>query len=424
MEKNREERNKKRMLGMCISLVLAVLVLASYPREASAVEGVKTVKVGLGMALTGPQPAVSIPLSYGYMDHYRWINEELGGIEVGGARYKFDVMWEDTGYTPVRAISLYKKFKGAGVKYVQFIGSHPNEAISAMTSADRIPDIGANANLSPVFLKTQPNYTSTVISPYVDYFSGAMDWIKENWKETRKPKVGVIALDISWGRMLDRGYGAPEYAEKVGIDWVGIEFVPFTVTDATVQVIRMAGKNPDFIWVQHLNEGVATVLKDAKRLGVLKKMKWMWHPGGLTESFLTLAGEVAEGGYGVAPFPLPQDKGHKIDEARRAFLKYRGKSQLHLFDGYYMEAWACAEVAIQAIRIAIRDYGYNNLTGPNILESVFKIKDYDMGGLTATLTMNRDYPSIMKALKMYRVEGGKFKAVSDWRSVPRVLKFQ
>ncbi|MDO8636398.1 MAG: ABC transporter substrate-binding protein, partial [Dehalococcoidia bacterium] len=197
------------IIGVCISLVLAVLVLASYAREASAVKGLKTIKVGLGMALTGPQPATTIPLSYGYLDHYRWVNEELGGIEVKGVKYKFDVRWEDQGYSPVRAISLFKRFKAAGVKYVQFIGSHPCEAISALALAERIPHIGANSNLSPIYLKTQPNYTITVLSPYVDGFAAGMAWIKGNWKETRKPRVGTIALDVSWGHELDRGYGAP-----------------------------------------------------------------------------------------------------------------------------------------------------------------------------------------------------------------------
>ena len=412
-----------KVIGVCLSMVLAAFLLVSCKGEAPTTEKLKTIKVGLGMALTGPQPALSTALSYGYMDHYRWVNEELGGIEVGGVIYKFDVMWEDTGYSPVRAIPLYKRFKGAGVKYVQFIGSHPNEAISALVSADRIPNIGANSNLSPVYFKTKPNYTVTIISPYVDCFAGGMDWIKENWKESRKPRVGVIALDLSWGHELERGYGAVEYAEKLGIEWVGIEFVPFAVTDSTVQVNRMAAKNPDFIWIQHLNEGVAVVLKDARRLGVLGKSKWIFHPGGQGDTFITLAAGAAEGGYFVAPFSIPSDPGTKVDEARRAYTKYHGKSKTNYFDAYYMEAWACAEVAIQAIRIAIRDYGYDNLTGPNILESVFKIKDYDMGGLGPTVTIDRNYPVIMKCLRMYRVEGDKFKAVSDWRPVPRALKY-
>ena len=410
------------IIGVCLSLILAVFLLVSCTSEAPTTPGIKTIKVGLGMALTGPQPATTIPLTYGYMDHYRWVNEHLGGIEVDGVRYKFDVMWEDEGYSPVRSISLYKKFKNAGAKYVQFIGSHPNEAISALTSADRIPNIGANSNLSPIYYNTQPNYTIPIISPYVDYFAAGMNWIKENWKESRKPKVGTIALDISWGHELDRGYGAVEYAEKIGIEWIGIEFVPFAITDATVQVNRMAAKNPDFVWVHHLNEGIAVVLKDARRLGVLKKSKWMWHPGGTGDTFIKLAAGAADGGYAVAPFPLQNDPGTKIAEARRAFLKYRGESQISLFDPYYLEAWACVETAIESIKIAIRDYGYDNLTGPNILESVFKIKDYDMGGLTSTLTMVKDYPAIMKVVKIYEVQGGKFKAISDWRPAPRALK--
>lgn len=408
---------------VCLPFVLVLFLVLAWTCEAPAKTGVKTIKVGLGLVLTGPQPATLIPLSYGYLDHYRWVNEELGGIEVKGVKYKFDVLWEDTGYSPVRAIPLYKRFKSAGVKYVQFAGSHPCEAISAFTAADRVPNIGANSNLSPIYYRTQPNYTVTVISPYVDYFAAGMDWIKDNWKETRKPRVGTIALDVSWGHELDRGYGAPEYAEKIGIEWVGIEFVPFALTDATVQVNRMAAKNPDFIWIHHLNEGIAVVLKDARRLGALEKSKWMWHPGGAGDTFIALAAGATEGGYLVAPFPLETDPGTKIEEARRAFLKFRGKSQLKLFDPYYIEAWSCVEVAIQAIKIAIRDYGYDNLTGPNILESVFKIKDYDMGGLSAVLTMKKDYPAIMKVMKMYKVENGRFKAVSGWRPVPRALKY-
>ena len=45
-----------------------------------------------------------------------------------------------------------------------------------------------------------------------------------------------------------------------------------------------------------------------------------------------------------------------------------------------------------------------------------------MGGLTAPVTMDKDYPAIMKVEKFYKVEGGKFKDISGWRTVPRVLK--
>ena len=90
--------------------------------------------------------------------------------------------------------------------------------------------------------------------------------------------------------------------------------------------------------------------------------KFLWAPGGLTETFIDLTSGAAEVGYAVTPWPYPQEPGGKIKEARQAFLKYRGESQPHLYDAIYLEGWSCVEVAIEAIRIAIRDYGYDNLT--------------------------------------------------------------
>jgi hypothetical protein len=52
-----------------------------------------------------------------------------------------------------------------------------------------------------------------------------LKWVKDNWKEKRNPRIGIITRDTGYGRTIsNEDFYA--YLKKIGVDLVGTELAP------------------------------------------------------------------------------------------------------------------------------------------------------------------------------------------------------
>ena len=86
----------------------------------------------------------------------------------------------------------------------------------------------------------------------------------------------------------------------------------------------------------------------------------------------------------------------------------------------YMFGWVIKDVAIKAAEMACKKFGYENLTGKNVKQSLEELKDYDNGGLTHALSYGEGTEDRRgnKYSRLVEWNGESWEPFSDWYKVP------
>ncbi len=242
-----------------------------------------------------------------------------------------------------------------------------------------------------------------------------MKWAKDNWTEERPPKIGFMIYDHS--SAWDELNGAREWAPKLGLgfEFVGYEVVPFAGTlDTSTEWLRLAAKNPDWIYVGACGSTLVTLSKDAARLGIQEKGIKICNCGyGVDEIVLKPMGKSAEGWYAVRLHPSATDQevpGVRL--AHEMIKRYRGLDEAC---SHYIGACGISSIIIEAIRLAMEKVGYENLNGRAVRDAMMTIKDFTpFGEVFPPVTITENRPYVCPYFRMYQVREGRIWRVSDW----------
>lgn len=411
------------MLVMVVFIAVGFLIWACAPAPSPPeVKEEKKVKVGLSLCLTGPIASTGKPFSLGILDYLTYVNDVLGGIEYRTPegkteKVKMDIKWEDNAYDPARALAIYKRQSEWGAQIMHLTAGSMVLTCLSHIARDHMPVVyGTVAEIHA--MAAEPLTTVAQLTTYVDEHAFFMDWVKAGWKEARPPRIGFINLESPMARAQLPGKG-PDYAQKIGVEYLGLEWVPYAVTSAAVELKRLADKGADWIFVGHVSGGASVVLKDAERLGLKNKVKFALVDYGSGEDTLRAAGKAMEGVYGVSVAALPTEDLPGVKEGKELAARYRPGYEV---ERPYLAGIYLAKVMVEGIRLALEKVGYEGLNRDAIAEGLKSIKGLDVGGLIPPITIDPDYPVICPYFRMVFVEGGKFKVVSDWIRSPTLLK--
>jgi branched-chain amino acid transport system substrate-binding protein len=100
--------------------LLAATAATAMAGTASAA-GEKTVVFGGSVPLTGPAAETGLNVNNGYITAVSYLNDVLGGVEIGGEKYKLELKLFDDASDPARATTLIQKQIDDGTQF--FLGS-------------------------------------------------------------------------------------------------------------------------------------------------------------------------------------------------------------------------------------------------------------------------------------------------------------
>lgn len=405
---------KKMSLLFCtLALVLALVGTSCAPERVKPQEE-KLIKVGSMSCLTGAKAGLYAQIEYGRINYFKWLDEQ-GGIETREGKIKIKHTWQDIAGLIPRGITAYRRFEREGRMLVFTTDTATIETLIPSLVKDEMPLVSTTT--LTLLMLTEPMWVFNPMPTLPGVFATFLGWCQETWTEPRPMRVGYIfgELPLTWDGLRIR-----EYVPKRGMEWVGHEVVPyFGLIDTSVEWLRLAGKKPDVIICSAWGAPATTLIMDQARLEIQKKgikvYNAMWE-----EATFRPVGEAGEGIYIGAPFPLPSSEpdhpGFKNIFA--AAEKYRGWG-LEKLSGGYVWGWLSAQIATEGVRLAIEKVGLENVTGREIREGLVSIKDFDVGErLIPPVTMTDEVPFYMRLQRIYRREGGGFKAVSDWIEPP------
>jgi len=392
-------------------MVLALVVVGCAPAEVAAPEEEKTITVGILGALTGPLSAIG----YGAVcvhDYWTELNVTEGGIRYMDPQtgkeevVAIKVMMGDHAWDMAKCVSLYERFKAAGMQFAYANGSAPTAAIYAAAARDRIPGLQVNCTCDPFIYETETEPYLAMDGTMMPVSTApVVAWYVEQWKregKPGKPKIGVLAADVATRRVYDNDedYGFITYAKEVaGADFLGNVYMGVVPVDVKAELTGFIEKGANVILVDHWGAGACrVVLHDALELEMHKKgitlnIEWMPSEVPLAEPELwneynkyALVQSLSHGYNGNEP-PDVQAQVPGLKKAFDLCAKYQDGQVPELRAGWqYVYGVEYGMLGQQAIKQALEKTGWAGFSTKQVRDEMFGFDPIETGGLLPPYT--------------------------------------
>jgi branched-chain amino acid transport system substrate-binding protein len=366
----------------------AIVLFAALGFIPVGVHAQKILYVGGTQSLTGPFAEDSAAVLLGIQDYVKYVNETKNMApwrkEKFPADVKLEVLWRDDELKPAKAMPIYEELKAKGMLVARISGSPIALALKDKMWEDRM---GATSMATGPYYLSPPQSCFTYYPIYTDCLGAVADWFKENWKETRKPKVAYLTADNPMGRSIE----IPEmkaYLEKIGYEFAGTQYVPLVPTSPpTTQLAWLKEKGVDLALGVMINAGAQPTVKEMVRLGMgpfqAYKMTFGTASPGHCAIFAPAMGELGDGYVCAGSFPNWDDPAPGVKFMLDLQKKYHPDKMNYniMYHGGMLEGM----IQVEALRLAMLEVPFEKLTRKDVLEKgFFKIKNLETGDISST----------------------------------------
>jgi branched-chain amino acid transport system substrate-binding protein len=276
-----KKRSKKLGSVLMVGLALVVVLAGCAPAptaapEATAVpeateppapEAEKVLKFGMAVALSG-----ALAKEGGYcrdgVDLWKEMVNDAGGIDVGGEKYKVEVIYYDDKSDAETSARLTEKL--ITEDEVDFLLGPFNSGLTMLTTTVGekygVLTMATMANSSAIFDRDY-KHVFAVLPPAGNYMKLFLDMAMA---QDPKPKTAAVLMrDDPFG--ISMGEGTAAYARELGLDVVYEQKYPVDIKDASAMLTDLKGLNPDVvIGCTNLQDAVI-ITRQAKELNVCPK---------------------------------------------------------------------------------------------------------------------------------------------------------
>lgn len=346
------------------------------------------VKLGHVAPMTGPQAHLGKDNENGA----RLAIEELNakGLEIGGAKVKFELLGEDDQADPKQGSIVAQKLVDAKVLgVIGHLNSGTTIPASKLYSDAGIPQISGSA--------TNPKYTQQGFKTAFRVMANDVQQGKVlgEFAVTQGVKTVAIVDDrTAYGQGLADEF--KKAAEAAGLKVVANEYTNDKATDFKAILTKIKSTKADLVFYGGMDAQGGPMAKQMKELGI--KAKFLGGDGVCTPEFMKLGGEATEGHYCSLP-GMPLEKLAKGPEFKDKFVKKFG-AEIQLYAPYVYDA---VMVMADAMKRA------DSVEPAKYLAEIGKT-NYD--GLTAQIAFDEFGDLKGGAISIYQYKGGKLAYVS------------
>ncbi len=265
-----------------------------------------TIKFGTSLPESGLYSAFKEILR-GENAYFKYMNDELGGVEVAGKKYKVELVAKDDAYDSAKTVTnadeLINNDKVFGLFNV--VGTKNNLAIRDTVNEDCVPNLFA-ATGSPVWGNpAYPWILGTMLVPYPLEMQAFVDYLKEN-----KPaaKIAVLRANDDFGLSYVETLKA--LIKDTDLTIAKEETYDPEGADVAAQVTSLAATNADVFLLGATLLGCPTALNEMGSAG-WKPLVYM--SGTCTSKTLMAAAKAnGDGVFSVAPLMDPSDPQYDV----------------------------------------------------------------------------------------------------------------
>ena len=394
-------KNRKRML---FKISIAFVIVFAFAFQAQAGE---VYKLALSLAITGPTSDAGNPYAKGVEDYFRYVNDMklLGGdtidCTIRDDQYKTDVTKRN-----------FEDFIDMGIVFYLNYSTGSTLGLKRDFEEEEMPTIPASFHAGNL---DNSNYIFLPIASYSAQAIGLAEYIVANHKGAT-PRVAMFLHPSAFGR---GPLSDVQKAVKAGLDMKIVEVVEHGKDlDNTAMLKRLQSKGVQYVISQTIQSPVATMLKDASRLGMVassfgQKGKITFtgchYTGG--NDLVALAGSASENFYWTTSYIVTSEPGAGT-AAQLALAKKYGRDDKAANSHNYANGVMVAQVAAECIRRA-------KAKGNAINKKTLYAELLQMNGMNAfypvttvgPVTYSKTDRAGVDTLQMYSVQDGQFKSV-------------
>jgi branched-chain amino acid transport system substrate-binding protein len=345
------------------------------------------VRLGHVAPMTGPQAHLGKDNENGA----RLAIEELNaqGLEIGGAKVKFELLAEDDQADPKQGSIVAQKLVDAKVNgVIGHLNSGTTIPASKLYSDAGIPQISGSA--------TNPKYTRQGFKTAFRVMANDVQQGKALGEFAAKQGARTVAVvddRTAYGQGLADEF--KKAAEAAGIKVVATEYTNDKATDFKAILTKIKSTKADLVFYGGMDAQGGPMAKQMKELGITAK--FLGGDGVCTPEFMKLGGPASEGNYCSLP-GMPLEKLAKGPEFREKFTKKFG-ADIQLYAPYVYDA---VLVMADAMKRA------NSVEPAKFLPEVGKTK---FDGVTALIEFDEFGDLKGGAISVYQYKGGKLEYV-------------
>ena len=362
--------------------------------------------------MTGPYAASAGPSNAAFMDAIEYVNSN-GGVR--GVPIE-PVVRDSTGRTEM-GINMYMQMREMTPRpSMVMVGiSSIAEALKQRFDEDQIPAycVTSVPSIYP------PGYIFGCMPLYASECALFMEWLSENWKEKRAPRLAFLTWDSSLGKavLTDEVFN---YAKSKGIEIVAKELFGLRDMDVTSQMMRIRSKKADWIYQNTVSHGPVAIAKAAQAMGYKVGIA-----GGdiFDDSMLYISRDIFEGCVGIhclASWAEKDNPGIKL--MNKYLIKNKRKPTYRSI--MYPVGFSAILVFKEAVERVVDKHGWDKLNGATLKAEMEGLNNFDAGGIaTFSYTKKRHAPNLAR---VFKIKGGQWRPISDFRACPDMApkKFQ
>ncbi len=394
-------KNRKRMLFR-ISITFMIVFAFAFQAQAGEVYN-----LGLSLAITGPTSDAGNPYSKGVADYFQYVNDMK---LLGDA--KIDCTIRDDQYKTDVTKRNFEDFIDMGIVFYLNYSTGSTLGLKRDFEEERMPTIPASFHAGNLI---DSNYIFLPIASYSAQMIGLAEYVVNNHKGAT-PRVALFIHPSAFGR---GPVSDVQKAVKAGLDMNVIEVVEHGKDlDNTAMLKRLLSKGVQYVLIQTIQSPVATMIKDAQRLGITAKT--FGQKGKITflgchytggNDLIALAGSAAENFYWTTSYTITSEPGVGTD-AQLALAKKYGRDDKAANSHNYANGVMVAQVAAECIRRA-------QAKGVKVTKESLYAELLEMNGINAfypvttvgPVTYSKTDKAGVDTLQLYSVQNGQFKSM-------------
>jgi len=392
----------KKMTAMKVLFCVFIALAIAIPAQAG-----QTYKTALSLAITGPTSDAGNPYAKGVEDFFHYANDmKLLGDD------KIDCTIRDDQYKTDVTKRNFEEFLDMGIVFYLNYSTGSTLALKKDFDEEKMPTIPASFHQGNL---VDSHYIFLPIASYSDQAIGLAEYVVSHNKGGT-PKVAMFIHPSAFGR------GPVDDLKKAVAAGLKMDLVEVVEhgkdLDNTAMLQRLSSKGVQYVICQTVQSPVATMLKDAARLGMIAstfgqkgKITFLGchYTGG--NDLVALAGSAAENFYWTTSYIVTSEPGVGTD-AQLALAKRYGRDEKAANSHNYANGIMVAQVVTEVIRRA-------KAKGEKINKKTLYDELLDMNGLNAfypvttvgPVTYSKTDHKGVDSLQLYVVKNGAFHSV-------------
>lgn len=391
--------------------VIVLIALALSPGTAPA--GDKTVTILWSGMLTGPGASLVVPLANGTKDSITELNAQ-GGID----GVKVNLILSDDRYTSSRAMSFYQRNrKIPKLAFLYCSGTPQAYILYPIMTRDKLPMLTTGGGR----FQKYPGWVFIFVNPYPNMVGSGIDWAIADWKKKGKPGMPTFGY-IGWAGPsgLEATNGSDKYAQQKGVKWLPPVFTPPGTLKYDTWLTSMDQQGADYIYIHMVDPDQTYTVRNAYQLGLTKKIQMISSYYGLMDriGLQLVKPEVVEGTVVASPCLLGDER--LKNPLAKYWTKYR-KKPLEEMPAYYLLGVGMAKIMEKAIRLTLKEVGYEKFNGEAVYRVLQKLKGDITQGILGPAELSATNRMLSSKIRYYRVTNGKNVPISGWTDPPDCL---